>query len=79
MFKLMEKLDRAYEGKLECTLIDKLGKYYHGKISDSWVRLSGGKMRGKLVFESHERGLVEPRLVEIDVNDIFDIIIKGEK
>ncbi len=69
MFQLIEKIDRLVESKSKCTLIDKMGKYYHGVISESWVRISGGKLRGKIRFSSEEKGVVE-----IDANDILDII-----
>lgn len=69
MFQIIEKIDRLIESQTKCTLIDKMGKYYHGVISESWVRASGGKLRGKLRFTSEEKGVVE-----IDANDILDII-----
>ena len=72
MFGIIEKIDKAVELKQKCTVIDKMGKYLHGMISDSWVRVSGGKMRGKIVMASDERGQVE-----IDANDILDIILTG--
>ncbi|NQW43954.1 MAG: hypothetical protein HQ462_00950 [Deltaproteobacteria bacterium] len=50
-----------------------MGKFLHGVITDSWVRLSGGKLRGKIVFESKEKGSLE-----IDANDIFDVVISKE-
>ncbi len=70
MFALVEKIDKAAETKVKCTLIDKMGHYFHGSIADSWVRLSGGKMRGKVVFASEEKGQIE-----VDANDILDIVI----
>jgi len=71
VFKLVEKIDRFLEEKTHCTLIDKMGRYYHGHVSDSWVRLSGAKLRGSVKFESKEKGEVE-----IDVNDILDVVEK---
>ena len=68
MFSIIDKIDKAAETKTKCTLIDKMGKYYHGVVTDTWVRLSGGKMRGKVVFQSEEKGEVE-----IDVNDVLDL------
>lgn len=69
MFPILTKIDRALESKERCRLIDKMGKYLNGTVTDSWVRLSGGKVRGKVVFQSDERGPVE-----IDANDILDIL-----
>ena len=73
MFPILDKIDKALESKAKCTLIDKMGKYLHGKVTDSWIRFSGGKLRGKLVFESEERGSLE-----MDANDILDIVISKE-
>ncbi|MBM4304006.1 MAG: hypothetical protein FJ116_01855 [Deltaproteobacteria bacterium] len=73
MFPILNKIDKALETKAKCTLIDKMGKYLHGKVTDSWIRFSGGKLRGKLVFESDERGALE-----MDANDILDIVISKE-
>jgi len=69
VFKVVEKIDNLLESKEKCTLIDKLGTYYHGVIADSWVRISGGKVRGKVRFNSEEKGEME-----IDANDILDIL-----
>ncbi len=69
MYPILQKIDSMYESKQKCTLIDKGGRHLHGVISDSWVRLSGGKVRGKIVFESQEKGAVE-----IDANDILDLL-----
>ena len=69
MFPLIDKIDKAVELKAKCTLIDKMGTYLHGTITDSWVRVSGGKMRGKITFASEEKGEIE-----MDVNDILDLI-----
>ncbi len=71
MYPLLLKIDRAAESKERCRLIDKMGKYYNGFVTDSWVRLSGGKVRGKLVFQSDEKGTVE-----MDANDILDILFE---
>ncbi len=71
---LIDKIDKALETKAECTLIDKMGKYFHGQVLDSWIRLSGGKMRGKLQFRSEEKGEIE-----VDANDILDLLIEGKK
>ena len=68
MFSLVEKIDKAVETQAKCTLIDKMGRYFHGTMIESWVRLSGGKMRGKVKFLSEEKGEVE-----IDCNDILDV------
>lgn len=73
MFPILDKIDKALESKGECTLIDKTGKYFHGTIEDSWIRISGGKLRGKLSFISQEKGTLE-----IDCYDILDIILKGK-
>ncbi len=73
MFPILDKIDKALETKVKCTLMDKMGQYLHGKITDSWIRFSGGKLRGKLVFESEEKGSQE-----IDANDILDIVISKE-
>ncbi len=74
MFQLLDKIDKALESKLNCTLIDKMGKYYNGSVTDSWVRLSGGKIRGKIKFASSEKGEFE-----MDANDILDITFAKEK
>lgn len=71
MYPILQKIDRAVESKERCRLIDKMGKYYNGLVADSWVRLSGGKVRGKLVFESDEKGTME-----MDANDILDILFE---
>ncbi|MFM8316335.1 MAG: hypothetical protein ACKOA8_18815 [Deltaproteobacteria bacterium] len=73
MFPILDKIDKALESKTKCTLIDKMGKYLHGTVTDSWIRFSGGKLRGKLVFESDEKGSLE-----MDANDILDIVISKE-
>lgn len=70
MFIIVDKIDKALESKVKCTLIDKMGKYHHGVLTDSWVRASGGKMRGKVLFLSEEKGEIE-----IDANDILDITV----
>jgi hypothetical protein len=69
MFPILTKIDTALEKKVRVRLIDKMGKYLNGTVTDSWVRLSGGKVRGKVVFQSDEKGPVE-----IDANDILDIL-----
>ncbi len=74
MFQIIDKIDKAVETKENCTLIHKMGQYYHGVISDSWVRLSGGKVRGKITMQSEEKGEIE-----IDGNDILDILPGGAK
>lgn len=68
VFAIIEKIDKAAESKSHCTLLDKMGGCFHGIVSDTWVRLSGGKMRGKIVFDSVEKGSFE-----VDVNDILDL------
>jgi hypothetical protein len=70
MFNVVDKIDKAFETKAKCTLIDKMGKYRHGMIVDSWIRVSGGKLRGKLRFAPE--GSAE---VEIDANDILDVVL----
>lgn len=62
---LVEKIDKALENRAQCTLIHKMGAYFHGTVSDSWVRVSGGKLRGKVRFFSKEWGE--------DANDILDL------
>jgi hypothetical protein len=74
MFHIVEKIDKALEAKNKVTLIDKSGKYLHGIVSDSWVRISGGKLRGKVVFASEEKGQVE-----VDANDILDLVLPTSK
>jgi hypothetical protein len=69
---MLLKIDRALESKERCRLVDKMGKYYNGLVADSWVRLSGGKVRGKLVFQSDEKGTIE-----MDANDILDILFES--
>ncbi len=69
MFGIIEKIDKALESKQKVTLIDKMGRYLHGTVKDSWVRVSGAKLRGKVVFASDEKGEVE-----IDATDILDIL-----
>ena len=73
MFPILDKIDKALETKTKCTLMDKMGRYLHGTLTDSWVRFSGGKLRGKIVFQSDEKGSLE-----IDANDILDIVISKE-
>ena len=73
MFPILEKIDKALELKSQCTLVNKMGKYFHGTVSDSWIRLSGGKLRGKLQFQSEEKGLIE-----IDANDILDLLMESK-
>lgn len=72
MFLILEKIDKALENKSSCTLIHKAGHYLHGKVEESWARVSGGKMRGKIRFGSVEKGTVE-----IDINDVLDLIEDG--
>ncbi len=72
MFAILNKIDQALEAKSKVTLIDKMGKYFHGVVSDSWARVSGGKIRGKVTFLSEEKGEME-----IDANDILDILLPG--
>ena len=72
VFALVDKVDKALEAKQACMLIDKMGRYLHGTITESWIRVSGGKMRGKLRFASKEKGEVE-----VDANDILDLILEG--
>lgn len=69
MFLIIEKIDKALESKEKCTLVDKMGHYFHGHLTDSWARVSGGKMRGKIVFASEEKGEIQ-----IDVNDVLELI-----
>ena len=73
MFQLIEKIDKALESKAKCTLIDKMGKYFHGTVKDSWIRLSGGKLRGKLEFTSEEKGEIQ-----VDAHDILDLIVENK-
>lgn len=70
MFSIVEKIDKALESKIKSTLIDKSGRYFHGTVEDSWVRISGGKLRGKVRFLSEEKGEVE-----VDANDILDLVL----
>lgn len=74
MFMLVEKIDQALETQSLCTCIEKTGRHLHGKVSDSWVRISGGKLRGKIRFTSDEKGVVE-----IDANDILDLLSSPSK
>lgn len=69
MFPILEKIDKALESKDKCTLMNKSGKYFHGTVTESWIRISGGKLRGKLQFQSEEKGLIE-----MDANDILDLL-----
>ena len=69
MYPILQKIDAALESKGRYTLIGKAGKHLHGVVSDSWVRLSGGKVRGKIVFDSTEKGQLE-----IDANDILELL-----
>jgi hypothetical protein len=66
MFGIIDTIDKALETKAKCTLSDKMGRTLHGFVKDSWIRVSGAKMRGKLVFDSEEKGQVE-----VDANDIL--------
>ena len=70
MFQFVEKIDKALESKLRVRLVDKQGRFYHGVLTDSWVRYSGGKLRGKVKFNSDEKGEFE-----IDSNDILTILL----
>jgi hypothetical protein len=70
MFKIIDKIDKALESKQKCTLMDKGGRTLHGSVSESWVRMSGGKMRGKIRFVSEEKGEIE-----VDCNDILDLLL----
>lgn len=70
MFNILDKIDKALESKGKCTLIDKMGKHYHGTMVDSWVMVSGGKLRGKVKFQSEEKGEVQ-----VDANDILDVLV----
>ena len=72
VFPIIEKIDKALETKAHCTLIDKSGRHLHGTLSDSWVRISGGKLRGKVKFCSAEKGDIE-----VDANDILDLLLIG--
>ena len=74
MFPVLTKIDRAAESKERCRLIDKMGKYFLGTVEDSWVRLSGGKLRGKVVFKADGQ-----EAMEIDANDVLDILFEGDK
>lgn len=74
LYPIVLKIDNAYEAKAKVTLIDKMGKHLHGVIEDSWVRVSGGKVRGKIVFSSQEKGKQE-----IDANDILDLVPESAK
>ncbi len=69
MFPLLEKIDKALESKGKHTLLNKNGKYFHGTVVESWIRISGGKLRGKLQFQSEEKGLIE-----MDANDVLDLL-----
>lgn len=71
MFRVLQNIDKALESKIKCTLIDKMGHFYHGVMTDSWVRMSAGKLRGKVRFNSEEKGEIE-----VDANDILDVELK---
>ena len=73
MVWIVEKIDKALEGKTRCTIIDKMGRHLHGIVTDSWIRISAGRLRGKLRFASDEKGEVE-----IDANDILDLLITSQ-
>ena len=68
MFEIVEKIDKALENKNPCTLVDKMGGHFRGTLIDSWVRVSGGKLRGKVRFSSVEKGEFD-----VDANDILDL------
>ena len=70
MFPILEKIDIGITTKVRCTLMDKSGRHYHGVFEDSWIRISGGKLRGKAVFISEEKGRIE-----IEAYDILDILL----
>ena len=74
MFAVLEKIDKALETKAKCTLLNKMGGFYTGIVTDSWIRVSGSKLRGKLIFQSEEDGEMK-----VDCNDILDIRFTGEK
>lgn len=69
MYNLIDKIDQGVATKTRHTLIEKSGRHHHGILVDSWIRISGGKLRGKLVFESEEKGRVE-----VDAHDILDVL-----
>jgi hypothetical protein len=69
MFPILDKIDKAVETQAKCTLIDKMGRHLHGTVVESWVRLSGGKLRGKVKFRSEEKGEVD-----VDANDVLDVV-----
>lgn len=68
VFELVEKIDQFVESKKRVTLIHKMGFYYHGVLTDTWVRISGVKLRGKVKMESDEKGPIE-----IEATDILDL------
>lgn len=68
MFAIVEKIDKALENREKCMLVEKSGRHFYGILTDSWVRVSGGKMRGKVRFQTEEKGEIE-----VDVNDILDL------
>lgn len=74
MFPILDKIDKALESKVKCSLLDKAGRHFNGTLTDSWVRLSGGKLRGKIKFHSEEKGEFE-----MDAYDILDIRFEKEK
>lgn len=73
MFSLIDKIDRAVETKAKCVLVHKMGPHYHGILTDSWVRISGGKMRGKVRMNTEEKGDIE-----VDGNDVLDLRIESD-
>lgn len=73
MFTILDKIDKALESKGKVTLVEKSGRHYHGILTDSWVRVSGAKLRGKVSFASEEKGDIE-----VDANDILDVVFFGE-
>lgn len=68
MFAFMEKIEKAVGEKGRCTLVEKSGRHLHGTMTDHWVHYSAGKLRGKVVFLSDEKGEVQ-----VDANDILDV------
>ena len=74
VFFASDNIDKAMESQVKCTLMDKSGRYLHGVVKDTWVRLSAGKLRGKVVFVSEEKGEIE-----VDANDILDLVLEEKK
>ena len=69
MWSFLETLDELEQSKKPVLIIDKGGDYKRGRIKEHYVRISAGKLRGKIILVKKENKAEE----EIDANDVLDI------